>query len=157
MKKTARLLLAALCALTLNIAPGVAYASAGTQATAYSVSATQGWQSTGVSVGANSRFRISYDSGNWTVGSPGLPRVGPGGYSADVDRQIYQGCKGYPEHPYAYLMGAISNSDRSYELHVGGGGYWMTPISGTLYLRINDNDGCLGDNAGAVTVTITTY
>jgi hypothetical protein len=157
MKKTARLLLTALCALTLITAPGVAYASAPSQATEYSVFATQGWQSTGVSVGANSRFRISYHYGTWTVDYRNFHYVGPGGYSADVDRQIYQGCKGYPEHPYAYLMGAISNSNRSYELHVGGGGNWMTPISGTLYLRINDNDRCLGDNAGAVTVTITTY
>jgi hypothetical protein len=157
MNKTARLLLTALCAFTLNTAPGVAYASAPNQDREYSVFATQGWQSTGVSVGAHSRFRISYNYGTWTVDYRNFPYVGPEGYSADIDPQIYQGCKGYPEHPYGYLMGAISNSDRSYELHVGRGGNWMAPISGTLYLRINDKDGCLVDNAGAVTVRITTY
>jgi len=167
MRKTACLLLTALLSLTAMLTltasaiPRAAFAGAQGQAKAgsvdYSVFATQGWQSTGVYVGANSRFKISYKYGTWTVGFPGIPYVGPEGYTKDVDDTIYQGCKGYPEHPYGYLMGAISNSDRSYELHVGRGGNWMTPISGTLYLRINDNDECLGDNSGAVTVTITTY
>jgi hypothetical protein len=154
MKRAAAIVLYAILLLFTAVTTAPASAEA---ATTHIILATQGWQNTGVSVAEHSRFRITYAGGTWTVDHRNFGYVGPEGYGADVDSRIYKPCRPYTQHPYGYLMGTISNEQRSYELHVGQGGDWMAAIPGTLYLRINDDDRCLGDNDGAVTVTITQY
>jgi hypothetical protein len=123
--------------------------------TAFSVSSTHGWQNTGVNLKVNQIFRITYNYGIWTVGRHSLNYVGPDGYTPDVDRNIYGPCKEWQGHPFGYLAGTIFNAARpDYPLHVGQGGTWTVPVDGSLWLRINDRDACLGDNAGAITVTV---
>jgi hypothetical protein len=116
------------------------------------VSSTSGWQKTPINLVAGDGYTISYVSGSWTVDYRNFPRVGPGGYSDQVDGQIYQGCKYDAHSNYAVLLGAIGDS--ASVIAIGRGGAFDAKSSGPLYLRINDDDACLGDNAGSVKMTI---
>jgi murein DD-endopeptidase MepM/ murein hydrolase activator NlpD len=115
------------------------------------VSSTVGWQQTGLSLNRGNRFLISYVFGRWSVDSRTFPYVGPNGYSATIDRTIYQGCKYAPSHPYATLLGRIGNGSA---FRVSSGGTFTADRRGTLSLRINDQDRCLVDNDGSVSVTV---
>jgi hypothetical protein len=117
-------------------------------------SITPGWQSTGLKVAANQSFRVWYNWGNWSVDYRNFPSVGPEGYTPSIDSQIYAPCKDYPEKPFGYMMGTVSNNDSSYPVYVGSGGTWQSPISGTLMLKINDK--CLLDNSGVITMSAET-
>jgi hypothetical protein len=169
MRKTASFLftvllsLTSMLTLTASAIPGAAVAEAQVQTRPHSVTAnvyaTQDWQDTGVYVRADRPFKISYKYGAWTVDHRNFPYVGPEGYSADQDRKIYQGCKFSSEYPYGYLIGAVGHSHDPVTLYVGKGGSrsFRVRISGPLFLRINDDTRCLGDNAGVVVMKITTY
>jgi hypothetical protein len=95
---------------------------------------------------------VSYVSGNWTVDRRNFASVGPGGYSNSVDRTIYQGCKYNPGSNYAVLLGTVGDSAAAFP--IGQGGIFNASSTGPLYLRINDDDACLGDNGGAVKMLI---
>jgi len=120
--------------------------------TTFTVSSTQEWQNTGVTLQAGDTYEISYVSGTWTVDyiTP-FPYVGPAGYSPQVDQTIPQDCKEYPSYPYALLFGGV---DGSLAFPVGMGGTFVAAVSGPLFLRINDSQYCMDDNAGSVTMQI---
>ncbi len=126
----------------------------GTSATAtnVTVASTTGWQQTGLTVQQGNQFTISYISGTWTVDINNYPYVGPDGYPPNIDSQIYQGCKYDSSLAYATLLGQIGNGS---DFAVSTGGTFTASASGTLSLRINDQDGCLADIDGSVTMSIT--
>jgi len=72
---------------------------------ATSISSQTGWQQTGLSLNAGDKFYVDYRGGSWTVDYKNFPYVGPGGYSADVDKTIIAGDKLDTSVPYGYLLG----------------------------------------------------
>jgi len=120
------------------------------------VSATAGWTETPVTVKKGGHgFQVDYLHKKWTVDYRNFKYVGPWGYQKSVDSQIYQGCKIKPNRPYARLLGRVGQgSTYSQIFSVGAGGSFGPHATGRLYLRINDADGCLGDNAGSVKVRV---
>ncbi|HEX3958963.1 MAG TPA: protein kinase [Trebonia sp.] len=128
--------------------------SSGTSS-AVTVSSTTGWQKTQVSLKPGTEFNVTYVSGSWSVDYRNFPYVGPGGYSEQEDAKIYQGCKTDTSETYGVLLGTIGTAPGA-AFPIGQGGAFSAGNGGNLYLRINDNDTCLGDNRGSVTMTITT-
>jgi hypothetical protein len=120
--------------------------------TVTSISATTGWQQTTLYLNAGDKFYVDYRGGSWTVDYKNFPYVGPGGYSADIDKTIAAGYKFDSSVPYGYLLGKI---DTGNVIFVGVKGEPFTAdVSGFLSLRINDTDTTLGDNDGAITVDV---
>ncbi|MET7296091.1 hypothetical protein ABZS79_28820 [Streptomyces griseoloalbus] len=105
-----------------------------------------------LSVGKGEKFTVFHVSGSWTVDRRNFPRVGPGGYEPAIDKRIYQPCKFAPGQPFGELLGRVGENGRPFP--VGRGGTLTAPSSGTLFLRINDADRCLGDNDGSITVAM---
>ncbi|MBF8185674.1 hypothetical protein ITP53_07960 [Nonomuraea sp. K274] len=114
------------------------------------ISAERGWQHAGVYVEPGDLVRIYYVDGHWTVDRREFPYVSSGGYPRHIDRRIYQECKILSRHPHGTLIAKV-NSDH---YRVGSRGSIRVREAGFLQLRINDADGCLGDNDGAVRVKI---
>jgi hypothetical protein len=128
--------------------PGTPPAIGGSNAT--SISSTSGWQQTGLYLNAGDKFYVDYRGGSWTVDYKNFPYVGPGGYSADIDKTIAAGYKFDSSVPYGYLLGKVGTGN---VIFVGvKGGPFTADVSGFLSLRINDTDTTLGDNDGAITV-----
>jgi len=118
----------------------------------FTVSSTAGWQRTPFTLRQFEQFTISYVSGEWTVDSRNFPYVGLEGYTEDIDSQINQGCKYIADWPYGMLMGKVGENGELLRLDHGS----PTPLQdGTLFLRIHDNDGCLADNDGSLTIRVT--
>jgi hypothetical protein len=115
------------------------------------VSSTSGWQTAPLSLQSGNLFRVSYNSGTWTVDYHQFPYIGPAGYSSSVDSSIFQGCKVLSSVPYGALLGKIGTGSA---FVIGQGGTFTAGATGTLYLRINDADACLGDNGGSINVTL---
>jgi len=136
-------------AIALLAGTAAARAQPGNEST---VSSTSGWQKTAVSLKAHDEYTVSYVSGSWTVDYRNFPRVGPQGYSDAVDKTIYQGCKYDASRNYAVLLGKVGASGATFP--IGASGLFTASSGGSLYLRINDDDACLGDNAGSVTMYI---
>ncbi|WP_203994825.1 hypothetical protein [Virgisporangium aurantiacum] len=126
---------------------------AGAAPTGVTVRSETGWQPTGIRVDTGQTFRVGHRSGDWTVGSPGLPRVGPAGYTPEVDRQIYQGCKILTDQPYGRLLARIGDGP---PFVVPTDTALTAPAAGDVAFRIHDDDRCLGDNAGALDLTVDT-
>jgi hypothetical protein len=112
-----------------------------------------GWQPTTLDLGAGQAFTVEYRSGTWTVGYPGLARVGIGGYDAVYDQRIYQGCKILTDQTYGHLLARTGSGAPFLADHDG---TFTAPAAGRLEFRINDDDRCLGDNAGAVDLRVGT-
>jgi hypothetical protein len=127
----------------------------GSESSTVTVSSTTGWQETPVSLKPGDKFTVTYVSGSWTVDYRNFPYVGPGGYSGQEDAKIYQGCKIDTSETYGVLLGSIGSTPNG-DFPIGQGGTFAAGNNGYLYLRINDDDACLGDNSGSVTVTIVT-
>ena len=127
----------------------------GSASSTVSISSTTGWQETPVSLKSGQTFTVTYASGSWSVDYRNFPYVGPGGYSEQEDAKIYQGCKIDTSETYGVLLGSVGSATNG-TFPIGQGGTFAAGNNGYLYLRINDNDACLGDNSGSVTVTITT-
>ncbi|MEU0214492.1 cutinase family protein [Streptomyces sp. NPDC006265] len=132
------------------------------------ISSTHGWQSTGLHLTEGQKATITYVSGNWTVDTdlaPDLGRIGPQGYNHDAESVILPGCKLVGSAPYGSLVGAVGSSPSStgtpspVTFHEQDGrledGVFEAHSSGELFLRINDQDRCLGDNDGEVSVKVT--
>ncbi|WP_212735315.1 hypothetical protein [Herbidospora galbida] len=115
-----------------------------------SVSATDGWQDAGLFLHAGDTLIVRFISGTWTVDHRNFPHVGPAGYPAHIDAQIWQGCKLKPA-AYGKLLASVDQINLT---EVGAGGVFSIKQSGRLRFRIHDGDTCLGDNAGAVKVTV---
>lgn len=118
------------------------------------VSSTRGWQQTSFKLSKNQSYTVSFLSGAWTVDYRNFPSVGPGGYSNSIDQTIYQGCKYYPQRNYGVLLGKVGGSGADFP--IGESGTFTASSSGLLYLRINDDDACLGDNRGSVKMYVST-
>jgi hypothetical protein len=117
------------------------------------VSAESGWQESYMTLSAGQQFTITYISGSWTVDARSLPSVGPEGYSEQADSAIYQDCKYDASNRYGVLYGQVNGAANG-AFPIGKGGTFTASRDGELYLRINDTDRCLVDNAGSVTVEI---
>jgi PKD repeat protein len=117
---------------------------------AMDIYAAQGWQQTPLSLQQGEQYAVWYESGDWTVDYRSLPYVDASGYSPQVDSQISSGCKVVSSETYATLLGRVGSGAI---FAVGSGGTFTANTAGPLYLRINDQDACLGDNDGFVNVT----
>ena len=132
--------------------PGTPPAIGGSNAT--SVSSTIGWQQTGLYLNAGDKFYVDYRGGSWAVDYKNFPYVGPGGYSADIDKTIAPGSNAKIDTSvsYGYLLGKVGSGK---EILIGNkGGPFTADVSGFLSMRINDIDSALGDNDGAITVNL---
>lgn len=115
------------------------------------IQAEIGWQSTGLPLRARQKFNAGYLDGTWTVDYRTVPYVGPEGYGEDWDEKLGRWCAVDPTAPYGRLLGKVGDGP---VFSVGRGGEFTAESDGTLSLRINDGDECLGDNAGRVRVTV---
>lgn len=123
--------------------------------TVRSISATEGWQESYVTLSAGQQFTVTYLSGSWTVDARSFPTVGPEGYSAQDDAAIYQDCKYDAGNTYGVLYGELVNGTTAGSAFpIGKGGTFTASSDGELYLRINDADHCLVDNAVSITLSI---
>jgi hypothetical protein len=117
---------------------------------ATTITSTVGWQQTGLLLNTGDKYYVDYRGGSWTVDYKNFPYVGPGGYSADIDKTIAAGLKFDNSVPYAYLLGKVGTGK---EIAIGNSsGPFTADASGYLSLRINDMDASLVDNDGAITV-----
>ncbi|MGH8629046.1 MAG: hypothetical protein ACREYC_28585 [Gammaproteobacteria bacterium] len=119
----------------------------------FAVESTREWQPTSLRVTAGQPLTFSA-VGSWNVGLPDLPFVGPDGYSPEMDRTIFQGCKLDPLLPYGRLLVRVGDSP-SFGA-IGSQGAFASDRDGLLAFRIHDADRCLVDNAGFVSVTAVT-
>ncbi len=142
-------------AAMLGATSPVANVSPSAAAATFSVSSRVGWQQTTINLTVGDTYSVAYESGTWTVDYRNFPYVGPGGYSNSVDQKIYQGCKYDPQVNYAVLLGVIGDSATAFAVNLGG--IFTANSTGPLYLRINDDDACLGDNDGSVTMYINRF
>jgi len=117
------------------------------------------WQYSNAYVSAGQIFTVYTDSsgpdgkaGRWTVDYRSFPHVGPNGYDPSTDAKIYQGCKVVSSLPYARLLGRIGEHGGVFS--VGTGGRFRASTGGALYMRINDQDRCRGDNLGYIAVAV---
>jgi hypothetical protein len=115
------------------------------------IESTLGWQQTALVLQQGEQYTISYDSGTWTIDYRNFSYVGPEGYAPNIDGQIANGCKVDITRPYGYMLGRVGNGSI---FPVGPGGTFIAETNGALYLRINDNDGCLADNDSAVEMLV---
>lgn len=118
----------------------------------FEVDAKRGWQSTSLEVTKGQQVSFSA-VGSWTVDYRNFPYVGPNGYSLQVDRTIWQGCKLGPSLPYGLLLARVGDDPKS--RIIGSETAFTADRDGVLAFRIHDGDACLGDNDGTVTVTVT--
>ncbi|MFI7453526.1 hypothetical protein ACIBQX_38970 [Nonomuraea sp. NPDC049714] len=114
------------------------------------ISSESGWQRSGVFVEPGDLVRVAHVGGRWTVDHRSFPYVSSRGYPWHIDREIFQGCKILNRHTYGTLIGRING----HVFKVGGATTFRVREEGFLQLRINDGDGCLGDNDGAVRVKV---
>jgi hypothetical protein len=112
-----------------------------------------GWQAAPLTLQSGQAFSVEHRSGKWTVGYPGLARVGIDGYDAAADQEIYQGCKILTDQTYGHLLARVGGGAPFVVAHSG---TFTAPSDGRLELRINDDDRCLGDNAGSVNLRVAT-
>jgi hypothetical protein len=123
-----------------------------TESISVRVDSTGGWQDTGIIVAEHDTVSVTHQSGSWTVDYRNFPEVGPQGYDDATDARIYQGCKVDSAYHYGVLLARIGSGD---SLPIGTAMSLKAQSTGPLALRINDNDDCLGDNSGSVSVIVT--
>ncbi len=117
------------------------------------VQSDRGWQSSGVLVEAGQRYVIEA-AGQISLADAPKPWV------SEADGISFQYVGGLP---IGRLLGSVLSSEgdavtlaRSMleELTLGNRAEFVAPVSGTLYLRVNDDWGSLADNRGALRVTV---
>ncbi|WP_371502575.1 cutinase family protein [Kitasatospora sp. NBC_00374] len=126
-------------------------------------STTAGWRDTGLHVTKGQTVTIKPVAGSWTVDRRMFDRVGIRGYPADTDHAVAPGCKIADSGAYGQLLAAVGTEGSDvadvagveFPAHEAAGGTYTADADGTLFVRINDQDRCLGDNVGLVTVTVT--
>src|SRR3954447_25509820 len=110
-----RVLIAAALLVVLSVAASTGPAAASTGPAAATtaqngvISATSGWQPL-LKVQQGDMVLVYATGGSWTVDWRNFPRVGPEGYSRDVDATIWQGCKIDPNDEYGELWGALNST-----------------------------------------------
>lgn len=129
-----------------------------TTTTTLGVQSAQGWQrATQTELRRGDTVTVRYSTGAWTVDSTRLPGVGPLGHSAADDESLRfaRDCKVDATAPFGTLLGRFSGNPKSLPSHrVKREWRFRAARAGTLELRINDGDGCLDDNKGALTVSV---
>lgn len=142
------------CLAILILLAIIYFASA--QNTGLTIDSVSYWQATGVDLSRNSIAYIGYNSGAWTVDSNIYGTVGPEGYPADVDAQIWNPleCKILQSAPYGALLGKIGNGP---VFEIGRSKVFWVSDEGELYLSMNDDYQCLADNQGEISVTIVSH
>jgi hypothetical protein len=123
------------------------------QTASVSVAADRGWQSSGLKLDRGKKYRLRA-AGRYVLAQGQKPWTSePGG----VTIQYYRG------QPLGILLAAVRGEEPGADnasgltrpIVIGLGATLNVKRSGTLYLRINDSPGSLGDNAGTATVEIT--
>ncbi|MEV7859150.1 hypothetical protein AB0O86_10035 [Streptomyces hirsutus] len=82
--------------------------------------------------------------------------TGPAGYDAENDRllEFAEHCKVAPDAPFGTLLTSLSGKDAAPVLAVGDAVTFREAGDGVVELRINDDEGCLHDNEGELTVSV---
>ncbi|MGP4012847.1 serine/threonine-protein kinase [Streptomyces sp. 4N124] len=128
-----------------------------TKTTSQVVQSTTGWQGVSdVSVQRGDRVTVRFASGEWTVDFRNIPVTGPAGYNAEIDRSLdgAKDCKIKPTAPFGTLLARLTGGQGSPVHVVGQRLTFQAARNGTLQLAINDGEGCLQDNRGALTVRV---
>lgn len=118
------------------------------------VSARSGWQSTNLEVNQGEAIRIQVIGGKWTYWQGEAPyNGGEGTVYICTDFEPVEDCdEPYPSVPADALIGRIGVGGELFL--VGNKAIIEAPSSGTLFLRINDDDAGLDDNNGSLGVSI---
>jgi hypothetical protein len=134
----------ALCAATLILRPQAWGPRSQSGPRPIAVYAYRQWQSTGIDLAPGDQVRIRA-SGEWQY-SPYVGLHGPEGGGRPVTVDTYP----MPRLDGGVLLGRVGEAGEVF--YVGRGTTWFAESPGRLYLRINDD--LLGDNAGALTVSV---
>ncbi|MFN8499481.1 MAG: hypothetical protein U0641_16650 [Anaerolineae bacterium] len=116
------------------------------------VEARQGWLPTNILVEKGDKVSFTIDGGGWTVAQGGAPTAGVG--SGTPCAQAHPGgpCpQPLPTAPDGALIARIGGQ----VFQALPDSYTIADETGALSLRINDADTALGDNSGALHVTVT--
>ncbi len=117
------------------------------------VSATQGWQDTGINIQPGMAVTVEVIAGQWTHWT-GTKPYNPGDgdiYYICADHMAASQCvEPVPDFAQGGLIGRIDGE----AFGIGSVGEIFLQESGNLYLRINDGDDGLFDNDGELTVRI---
>lgn len=135
--------------MVLDFTPGRPMSS---NAASVTVAADRGWQNSGIRLEAGTPYRLQASGRYQVADKPQIWWCEPGGVSI----RYYRGL------PLGILLAAVrpdqpQAAGPSPLIHpvVVGLGTTLTPMhSGTIFLRINDSAGELGDNAGELTVEL---
>jgi hypothetical protein len=119
------------------------------------IDARHGWIDTGVDLLPNQRVRIEQESGLWTVNSDRYYPVDANGYIQEQHMPLWNEVdrKELWSVPFGALLASVG--DKSVPFYIGRHGDFVPSTSGRLYLRINEKDEFIQDNAGAVGVFLT--
>ena len=120
----------------------------------FEVQANQTWQNTKIPIQKNDKVSIQYLSGKWTYWKGNIPYADAAGvmrYTCAKQMQSSQCVEPIPSYWVGGLIGKVGNQ----LLEIGNSMTFTARGKGTLYLRINDGDEGLFDNAGSVRVKIT--
>ena len=120
----------------------------------FTVFAKDTWQDTGIKITSTDKVSIKYVSGEWTLAEGRVntthPWVQAEGYTPERPEWTAQG-KQVPSAPYGALIGRIGTGNPFF---VGRQGELPLGQEGNLWLRVNDSDRHLNDNAGQIVVEI---
>ncbi len=125
------------------------------------VGANFGWVNSQVQVESGDWVVAKVRSGTWTalgVGGNSLPQVTGAGYGAAIAADRY--CSyplPAPQFAFGSLIARVQFSDLGNPVYVGDQAEWAADVSGFLYFRINDGDGCMADNQGQLTISVMVY
>ncbi|MFJ2760305.1 serine/threonine-protein kinase [Streptomyces prasinus] len=99
---------------------------------------------------------VRFQGGEWSVDREQMPMTGPAGYDAENDRllEFAEHCKVAPEAPFGTLLTRLAGKGASPVLAVGDAATFRAGGDGVVELRINDDEGCLHDNEGELTVSV---
>ncbi len=124
------------------------------------VHGAEGWQrATETLIEAGDTVTVRFTSGQWTVDDPEMPLIGPAGYDPETDQRLSfaaADCKVNESAPFGALLGRFTEGGQGEESHLVGEQWtFRATAPGLLELRINDgDDGCVADNVGELSVTV---
>ena len=117
------------------------------------VDARHGWLATDIVVEKGDKVSFSVDGGAWTFAQDQAPTAGVGSGAPCAQAHLRGACsQPLPSAPDGALIARIGGGQT---FPVPPDSYVIAQETGTLSLRINDADSALGDNSGALKVTVT--
>lgn len=135
----------------ISFAPGLPV-DPGASATA-TIASDRGWQSSGIHVEKGNTYELVTE-GTFILAEKPKP------WESTADGISFRYFKGQPLGRLVMLIrpdpdaGKLNQPSILREYPLGANATWMTPVSGTVYFRLNDAWDELADNAGSVKVTI---